>query len=90
MIDDYGNLLFSVRDRISGTHSGPYMFVNESDMKRRFYIYYRDNPFSSDLEVYTLGIFNPCTGAIAVTPGSPLFFCNMPDIIKEFSDHEKA
>lgn len=90
MTSERFNHLYSVRDRVSGTYSEPYMFYGEQDMRRKIATAYCKNPFSNDLEVYSVGCYDPLTGVIVTSPEAPIFVQNVVDIIKEYTDNAQA
>lgn len=57
-------IICSIRDRVSGEYGTPCTFVNLDDAKRRIAQAFVQNPFSKDLEVYQIGVFDPVKGLI--------------------------
>lgn len=79
------NMLISVRDRVSGEYSAPYMFVNAEDAKRKLAVAFLSNPFVNDFEVYLLGLFDVNCGVLDCHNGKE-FFANMTDILAEVNN----
>lgn len=84
---DFFSHLYSVRDRVTGEYSAPYLFVSADDMKRKIAVAYQQNPFANDLEVYSVGMFNHVTGKLLTAENSPIFYATVTAIIKELTEN---
>lgn len=80
--------VYSLFDRVVGSFGDPITFVNDEDCYRRVAIAYKDNPFSIDLDLYYIGVFDLNSGVFDFVGDKPMFNKCVADIVKEYYSHE--
>lgn len=75
--------LYSIYDRKAVFYGVPFTAKNDEVMKRMVALSYKDNPFSSDLEVYLFGVFDEEKGEL-FSDIHDKFISSVTDILNEY------